>query len=246
MTAYAATRGRRRKHGGLLGGMLGRLMVVLLGMAVAGLAGAPIAYMLWPPPRAVSPDAPSLPIIVGGEVFNVPPAAIRFKVQRRPGAQVRIDLSFMWPSLTPPDNSIKPPPIVAPDVTDRLFVTVAASDGTLPPMERLKVIYPRYTDAAPIVGRDGLSVQGFRDGSPYQGEDLIYDPAAPERFLLRCSRQVGATPAMCLQEQRIAGADITIRFPREWLSDWRSVAIGIDRLMGRLHAQGGSDAALAR
>jgi hypothetical protein len=108
------------------------------------------------------------------------------------------------------------------------------------------VIYPRYTDAAPIVGRDGLSVQGFRDGSPYQGEDLIYDPAAPERFLLRCSRQVGATPAMCLQEQRIAGADITIRFPREWLSDWRSVAIGIDRLMGRLHAQGGSDAALAR
>jgi hypothetical protein len=29
--------------------------------------------------------------------FNVPPAAIRFKVQRRPGAQARVDLTFVWP-----------------------------------------------------------------------------------------------------------------------------------------------------
>ena len=74
-------------------------------------------------------------------------------------------------------------------------MTIAASDTTLAPLERLKTIYPRYADAAPIVGADGLSVQGFRDGSPYQGEDLICEPASPERFLLRCTRQIAATPA---------------------------------------------------
>jgi hypothetical protein len=72
-------------------------------------------------------------------------------------------------------------------------------------------------------------VQSFRDGSPYQGEELILDPAAPERFLLRCTRQTGGTPPMCLHERRIGRADITARFPREWLSDWRRVADGIDR-----------------
>ena len=212
--AYAGTLGHRRRHGS---GLPGRLVGIMVGVAVAGLAGAPIAYMLWPTPKAISLDAPSLPITIGGMAFNVPPAAIRFKVQRRPGAQARVDLSFVWPSLTPPDLSIKPLPSDAPDISDRLFVTIAASDNTLSPAERLKTIYPRYADAAPIVGPDGLSLQGFRDGSPYQGEDLILEPMAPERFL---------------HERRIGGADVTVRFPRVWLDDWRTVADGVDRLIG--------------
>ena len=82
-----------------------------------------------------------------------------------------------------------------------------------------------------IVGADGLSLQGFRDGSPYQGEDLMLDPTAPDHFLLRCTRKSGTTPAMCLHERRIEGADVTVRFPRAWLDDWRKVADGIDRLI---------------
>ena len=224
-----ATMGRhgRRRHGG----KLHRLLVVLLGMVTVGLAGAPVAYMLWPQPQPVSPDAPSVPISIGGMAFNVPPAAVRFRVQRHPGAQARIDLAFLWPSLDPPNSKLKPLPTDTPDITDRLFVTIAASERTLSPIERLTAIYPRYTGAAPIVGPDGLSRQSFREDSAYQGEDLIHDPAAPERFLLRCAQQVGSTPAMCLHERRIGGADVTVRFPREWLTDWRAVADGIDRLI---------------
>ena len=227
--AYAGTMGHRRRRGG---GLPGRLIGISIALVAAGVAGAPIAYMLWPAPKAISLDAPSLPINVGGVAFNVPPAAIRFKVQRRPGAQVRVDLSFVWPALTPPDLSIKPLPTDTPEVTDRLFVTISASDSTLSPAERLKAIYPRYTDAAPLIGPDGLSVQGFREGTPYQGEDLILEPAQPDHFLLRCTRPVASTPAMCLHERRIAGADLMVRFPRSWLNDWRRVAGGIDRLIG--------------
>ena len=227
--AYAGTTGRRRRQGLSLPG---RLVGIVVSVAAAGLAGAPIAYMVWRAPKAISLDAPSLPITIGGMAFNVPPAAIRFKVQRRPGAQARVDLSFVWPSLTPPDLTVKPLPTEAPDIADRLFVTFAASDNTLAPAERLKAIYPRYADAAAMVGTDGLSLQGFRDGSPYQGEDLILEPTAPERFLLRCTRRAASTPAMCLHERRIGSADVTVRFPRAWLADWRPVADGIDRLIG--------------
>ena len=105
-----------------------------------------------------------------------------------------------------------------------------AVDTTLSPLERLKTIYPRYLDAAPVVV-DGLSTQVFRDGTAYQGEDLIHDPSRPEQFVLRCTRLAGLTPPMCLHERRIAGADITVRFPREWLSDWRRVSDGVERLI---------------
>ena len=70
----------------------------------------------------------------------------------------------------------------------------------------------------------GLQVRAFRSGTPYQGEDLIYDPAAPERFLLRCTQPFAGTPGMCLHERRLGGADVTVRFPREWLADWRATA----------------------
>jgi len=225
--AYAGTMGRRRRGGGLFA----RLLMVLFGMTMAGLASAPVVWMLWPQPKPVAPDAPSLPITVGGVTFNVPPGAIRVAMQRRPGSQARIDLAFVWPTLAPPGPAGMPAPNAVPDTSERLFVTIAVSDGTLAPLERLKTIYPRYTAAGPVVGPDGLTVQGFRADSPYLGEDLIYHAAAPERFLLRCTMPKGPTPAMCLHERRIEGADLTVRFPREWLSDWRTVAEGIERLI---------------
>jgi hypothetical protein len=213
-------------------------MVVCAGMIVAAAAGAPVAYVLWPQPKPVAPDAPSIPISVGGVTFNVPPGAIRVAVQRRPGSQARVDLAFVWPSLTPPSVPVHGASKAAPDTSERLFVTIAVSDGTLAPMERLKSIYPRYTAAAPVVGTDSLTVQSFRQDSPYAGEDLIYHASAPDRFLLRCTVPNGRTPAMCLHERRIEGADMTMRFPREWLSDWRTVSEGLERLIASFRTAG--------
>ena len=36
---------------------------------------------------------------------------------------------------------------------------------------------------------------------------------------------------MCLHERRIGGVDVTVRFPRDWLADWRTVSDGIERLI---------------
>jgi hypothetical protein len=210
------------------------------------MASAFIAYVLWPrwPGAAIAPDAPAIPVTVAGVAFNVPAAAIRVAMQRRPGAHERVDLVFLWPSLAPPDPAAKPAApalnsLPAPPSIDRVFVTITGAGATLAPADRVKTIYPRYTAGEATRGPDGLAVLAFRDGTPYQGEDLIYDPAGGG-FLVRCTRiGAGPTPGTCLYDRRIEGADVIVRFARDWLADWRAVAAGIDRLIAKLRPPGG-------
>jgi hypothetical protein len=223
---------------------------LLLFFAVTLLAAAYIAYVLWPrwPEPPVAPNAPSLPIVIGGTVFNVPPAAIRRPVQRHAGAQTRIDLIFIWPSLKAPATAAEAGPYAGPDsaaaeretahTLKRIFVTLA-SGSAAPPVERMKTIYARYLSQVFMPAPAGLVLFSFRENSPYRGEDLIYAQDEPERFLLRCSRAVGPTPGICLHERRVGGAEITVRFPRSWLDDWRNVAAGIDRLIAKLAPHAG-------
>lgn len=238
-TAHGSSKGRgtarRRRAGPMSLGSLALKLALVAGALC--LAGSPVAYIMWPRwPDAVTVDAPALPITVGGVLLNIPPAAIRLRIQRRAGEQERLDLVFLWPSLLPPDPDAKPAPTEILHHTDRIFVTIAQSDGTPTPPERLKTIYPRYTDGEPTAGPDGLRVRTFRSGTPYQNEDLFYDATMPERFIIRCTRKSGPAPGICLHERRIGGADMTTRFPRDWLNDWRAVAGNLDRLIAYLQS----------
>jgi hypothetical protein len=225
----------RRERGGVLA-----MPLLVIFALVAGAIGF-IGYVLWPrwPGPPVAANAPSLPITVAGTAFNVPPAAVRVPMQRQPGAHIRIDLAFQWPSLEPPDMAATPAApskgMPRPQPLERIFVTIAFAGDTLSPDDRIKTIYPRYAVEMPVAGPEGLAVLAFRDGTPYQGEDLIYDGAAPENFIVRCSRNgAGITPGICLFTRRIEAADVTVRFPRDWLEDWRTVSATIERLITQL------------
>jgi hypothetical protein len=233
LTHHQAPARRRQAGRSPLTGPLLLLAAVLL------IAAAYVAYVLWPrwPEAQVTLDAPSMPIIIAGVYFNVEPAAIRMAIQRHPGTQQRVDLAYLWPSLTPPDPALKATTETPADPNERLFVTIASGEGTLPILERVQSIYPRYLVAEPTAGPNGLTLRGFRDGTPYQGEELVFESAAPEHFLARCSKKGVVNSGECLLERRIGNADITLRFPRDWLSDWKSIAAGIDKLMARLHPQ---------
>ncbi len=220
-----------------------------LPVLLAAAATAFVSYVLWPtwPSAPVSLDAPAIPITVAGVLFDVPPAAIRAAVQRHPGQQERIDLEFMWPSLLPPqpnaktaENSADEPAVKdETSVTkDRLFVTLAGLGAILPPLERLRTIYPRYVEAQAAAGREGLAILPFRAGTPYDGEDLVYFGADPEKFFARCTRPARSVPGTCMQERALDAAGMTLRFPRDWLGDWLNVAAGFDRLIAQLHPQG--------
>ncbi len=211
--------------------------IIGLCIVAGAMAVALVASILWPkwPGAIATPDAPELPITVGGVTFNVPPSAIRVAVQRRPGTQERIDLNFLWPSLAAPEPAAKQPSSEKPPRPELLFVTIEGATGTLAPTDRLKAIYPRYVHAEAFAGPDGLHGAQFRDGTPYQGEDLFIDSTAPERFTARCTRPGrGDMPGTCLVERRLGAAAITLRFPRDWLPAWRDIAAGTDRLIAGL------------
>jgi hypothetical protein len=243
MTAHALPR-RNTRHT-----RCGVLMLpfALLALLVLG-AGIFVSFVLWPswPSRPIALNAPAIPITIANVLFDVPPAAIRAAVQRHPGPHERADLVFMWPSLVPPQPDAKGADqaltegdgtATPADTSQRLFVTIAGLGAVLPPTERLRSIYPRYIEAQATAGPDGLAILPFRAGTPYQGEDLVYLATNPEQFFARCSRDAGAVRGTCLHERLMDAAQVTLRFPRAWLDDWRSVAAGIDRLMAQLHPQ---------
>lgn len=234
--AYLTHHQRQRSRKGRTGHnpLAAPLLVFAGGVVIAGLY---VAYVLWPrwPDKPVSLTAPSLPIIVAGTNFNIEPAAIREAIERRPGVQERVDLAYLWPSLTPPDPAIKPTVGVPVDPNKRLFVTITSGELTLPLGNRLQDIYPRYLVPEPVAGPEGLTLRGFENGTPYQGEELVFESNAPEHFLARCSRSGVINSGTCLLERRVGNADMTFRFPRDWLNDWKTVADGIDRLQARLH-----------
>ena len=214
------------------------LAFALIALSILILAAAAfVALVLWPrwPAATVAPDTPALPITVGGVLFNVPPDAIRVPLQRRPGAQERLDLAFLWPSLAAPDPAARPAPSETAPPIDRLFVTIEPQATALAPSDRVRTIYPRYLADTQFDGPDGLKVIPFREGTPYQNEDLFFDPAAQPGFVVRCSRPGAAgTPGICLYERRIESADLTVRFPSDWLTGWRAVNDGIAKLIGSL------------
>jgi hypothetical protein len=216
------------------------MVPILLSCAIAAGAVTLVAYLLWPTWGSQVSSAPArLPVSVGGTIFNVPTASVRMKIQRHSGPQERVDLNFLFPSLEAPEA---PKHISADTVEDavqpidRIFLSISAHHDALAPETRVRTIYPRYLDQTAAPSQDGLVMRTFRDGSPYSGEDLFLADAPG--LSARCSRDA-TTPGMCLSERRVEGADLTFRFPRKWLENWREVADAMDRLTLQLHGPKG-------
>jgi hypothetical protein len=210
-------------------------MVVVVASAVIGTAIAAVCYLLWPTWAATSASGPErLPVSIGNTLFNLPTDGIRMNVQRHSGSQDRVDLAFNYPSLTPgiATRHVSVDTVEqTPQSIDVIFLSIAAHGGALAPEERARAIYPRYAETAASTS-DGLVRRAFRDASPYANEDLFV--ATTPELIARCSRD-GETPGICLSERRIDGADLTFRFPRAWLDDWRGVAGAMQRIVADIY-----------
>ena len=218
----------------------GHMILIMVAGALTIGAIALVAYLLWPTWGSDPQSGPArLPVSIGATLFNVPTAAVRMKIQRHTGPQERVDLSFTFPSLEPPEA---PKHISADTVEekvqpiDRIFLSISAHHDTLAPDTRVRTIYPRYLEQDSTPVDDGLAMRAFRDGSPYSNEDLFL--ANAPGLSARCTRD-GTTPGMCLSERRVDGADLTFRFPRSWLGQWRDIAGAMDRLTVQLHGPKG-------
>src|SRR6201996_9024971 len=229
-TTQPIGRGARRHRRSLMTPLIAAGTLAFAAIAV-------VAYLLWPTWQTQSAGDPArLPVSVGATLFNVPPQAIRMKIQRHSGPQERVDLNFDFPSLAVPEGpkhvSVDTVEDASMQPIDRIFLSISAHHDAMAPEVRMNTIYPRYLEQTASAAQDGLAMRAFRDGTPYSGEDLFF--ANEPKLSARCTRD-GATPGMCLSERRIDGADLTFRFPRSWLSQWRDVANAMDRLTTQLH-----------
>ncbi len=183
-TAHPSARGsHRRRHS--------HVIPIVVASTIGTVAIAMIAYLLWPTwSTDVSNDPALLPVSVGDTLFNVPPLAIRMKIQRHSGPQERIDLNFNYPTLEVPAG----PKHVSADTVedalppiDRIFLSVAAhhdSDGAGCAPEHHLSALPRTNQRARR--QDGLTMRAFRDGTPYSQEDLFL--ADGPKLSARCTR----------------------------------------------------------
>ncbi len=218
----------------------GHMILIMVAGTITIGAIALVAFLLWPTWGSDPSSGPArLPVSIGATLFNVPTTAVRMKIQRHSGPQERVDLSFTFPSLEAPET----PKHVSADTVeekvqpiDRIFLSISAHHDTLAPDTRLRTIYPRYLEQAATPVDDGLTMRPFRDASPYANEDLVV--ASAPNLSARCTRD-GVTPGMCLSERRVDGADLTFRFPRSWLAQWRDVADAMTRLTVQLHGPKG-------
>src|SRR5881275_918504 len=147
------------------------MILIMVAVTITAGAVAMVAYLLWPTWVARPASAPDrLPVSVGATLFNVPTVAIRRNIQRHSGPQERVDLSFVFPSLEPPDA----PKHVSADTIeeklqpiDRIFLSISAHHDTLAPDTRVRTIYPRYLEKILAPEQDRLTQRAFRDGTPY-------------------------------------------------------------------------------
>ena len=218
---------RRRKR-------RGSFIPMAVSFVIAGAAIAAVAYLLWPTWHKSTNTGPDrFPVSVGGTFFNVPSFAFRRSVQKHSGPQESVDLQYQYPSLSAVEhrsanaetfdlNTLK---------IDRILLTISAHNDAMSPDERLNTIYPLYINEALINQHDGLTTKPFRDGSPYENESLMIGDSPALAAI--CTRD-GDTPGMCNSTRRVNGADLTFRFPRAWLRQWRQVAESMDHLTAQL------------
>jgi hypothetical protein len=210
--------GFRRRRAGVAVTLGGLVLAIGIGggaiAAVSSLMGGDVFV-------AGETVAPALPVSVGGIALNVPTAAIRVAKQRKAGAQERLDLAFSFPDLGPANAPVTGD--LVPREAAILFVSLTRPDGAMTASERQRTLYPRFLAAESRDAGDGLTATPFRRGSPYQGEDFIRDTGKPDGFAARCTRDEDPMPGQCWIDRRVAGLDVTVRFPRAWLGRWREV-----------------------
>lgn len=112
-----------------------------------------------------------------------------------------------------------------------VFITTAPADGSLAPAERPSVLYARFVAADARSAPGGLIRRRFRDGTPFEGEDLVVAAPDGRAFWARCPGAGSPAEAggRCMTEMRFGDTDVQVRFAPALLQRWEILAGGVQR-----------------
>lgn len=118
---------------------------------------------------------------------------------------------------------------------ERLFVTVTPAEGAVEGgTSRLGPHHARFLSAVARSHPSGLLQRRYRDGTPFEGEELYVSPPDGALFAARCAppKSDAEDGAACLAELRLGGFDLRIRFPQSRLESWEAILTTLRRTLG--------------
>jgi hypothetical protein len=233
MGRAAGRRGDVHQHSGWL---------IPLGLAIAilGLCGLFLGWYLRPGPKAgMAPTGRSnvVQVAVRGVTFAIPANYIESSAARTGGDQDSVAMAALFPSFR--GYSEADAHLFAGNAPDQpvIHLVLRGDPNNLGPEARLARIYmPYITDPKGAAGPFGLTQYGFRKESGYEQNDLFAGPGEKGLLLLLCERASGALPSPnCVVMDRPLADRLgfSYRFKRAYLSRWREMASGVNRLIAR-------------
>jgi hypothetical protein len=166
--------------------------------------------------------------------LTIPYDYFRFEHARLGGSLSEIDLAADARTFRPARLQSRFKPSAADPMAQTLFLTLIPSAGNISPAERTTRLYTRFLQPDGWSHPGGLIMRRFKNGSPYQKEDLYMAPPEGRRFAARYP-QPRKTPDgltnICMAEFRIEGIDVRLRFAADLLSDWERLLQGTQGLI---------------
>jgi hypothetical protein len=142
------------------------------------------------------------------------------------GASVALPAVFTSAESAPIRIPFRAPTGNEGDPDESIVVSWRPADGSLAPAERPAVLYARFISPEASRSERGLIRRRFRDGTPYEGEDLFVAPPDGRGFWARCptAPAQGDSSGRCLSEMRFGGRDVQLRFAPALLARWEVLA----------------------
>jgi hypothetical protein len=216
--------------------------LIPLGMAIAilGFCGLFLGWYLRPGPKAgAAPTGQStiVPIAVRGVDFAIPANFIESSAARAGGDQDSVAVVALFPSFR--GYSDADAHLFAGNAPDSavIHLILRGDPNNLGPEARLARLYmPYITEPKGTAGPFDLTQYGFRRDSGYEQNDLFVGKGDKGLVLFLCERASSELPSPnCVVSDRPMAASLSYsyRFKRAYLSRWREMASGVNRLIAR-------------
>lgn len=171
---------------------------------------------------------------LGETRLSIPSEYFRFEYARMGGSLSEIDLAADAKTFRPARLQTRFRKSAADPLAQNLFLTLTPADGRVSPAERATRLYARFLQPDSWNHPGGLIMRRFKDGSPYQHEDLYIAPPEGRRFAARCPqprKKPDGLLNICMVVIRIDGIDVRLRFAASLLSDWERLYQGARGLL---------------
>lgn len=226
------------QRGGQIRRYSGWLIPLCVVLVLLGLSTVVLLYylrpLLLPAGQPLTMPTP-VALSVGGVRLRIPANYLEDTAARHGGMRQSVTLFALLPGFTGYSGSAAAAfASNAPD-SPVLHIQLHGGAGALSTRKRLARLYmPYIVDPKGHPAAFGLTRYDFRPESGYDGDELYAASGPGGPLLLLCERPAQDVPSpncFIIDRPEPGGINLTCRFKRSQLSQWRRIEAGVDRLV---------------